>query len=284
LAIKEICSAKKNENLFIWLHYFDSHMPYYAPKEIISYYLKNKKEYFQKKHEKISDFLPKKDVQSGDINSKDELIYFMAAYFAALTYIDQEIGRLIKILKERGEYDDCMIVVTADHGENLDENGMLCGHNKLFDETTKVPLIIKFPGNLFKSQTYSYLVETADIYPTVLRQFDITPPEKIRGMNLVPYITGEIKTGKRFTIAEHSRNFQRSIRDDKWQLIEAIPAEEWVVSAKDEHNLKIADKLNLEGNVLLSRAEGSSKNYFFERPEVVSRLKKEVVSILERTK
>jgi arylsulfatase A-like enzyme len=277
-AINILSDAKQNDKLFIWLHYFDSHLTYSSPSKYVSYYLRQNEHRFNENIANVNLFALSRDIQD-ELYSRKELVDCLAAYHASLTYIDENIGKLIKYLEKSGEYDDCMIIIAADHGENLVENGIFCSHDKLFDETTKVPLIIKFPQNKYKGKTCGRLVELVDIYPTILAQFNIDHPENIRGVDLARYLTGEKYDGKTYVLSEHVGDFQRSIRNNKWQLIEAMPPAKWRVDEKNRS--KLALELNKEGDILLSRVKNDGINYASIYPEVVSDMKIKSEMILE---
>jgi hypothetical protein len=95
-------------------------------------------------------------------------------------------------------------------------------------------------------------------------------------------LSGEIDGGKNYAVTEHVGNFQRSIRDNKWQLIETMPTEKWLVKLNKKSRQKIADKIMREGNILLIRNEDNKKNRILDYPQEALRLKKEYENILAR--
>ena len=245
-----------------------------------NYYKNNKKQYLDRcKNIDRSTLAEESRDEAFDI---DELVHLMAAYHGAISFIDEKIGRLMDELKQRGEYDNAMIILTADHGENLTENGAFVAHNKLFDETTKVPLMIKFPANQFKGQTCPQQVELADIYPTILNYYKIPLPGPIRGSDLMPYLTGEKKLGKPYAVSEHVGKFQRSIRDGQWQFIETIPPDKWRVKDEEDCRLEIGRRLKIEGDVLLISRENNRNNHLNDHRQEALRLKKEADRICQK--
>ena len=119
-------------------------------------------------------------------------------YDGEIRYTDEEfIGPLIASLKETGLYDRTMIIFTSDHGEEFFEHhGWGHGHS-LYDESLKVPLIIKFPESRFSGLRIHDIVSLVDIFPTVLEETGIDfSTLNIDGRSLFPFSFPIIK-GKR---------------------------------------------------------------------------------------
>ncbi|HPO15617.1 MAG TPA: sulfatase-like hydrolase/transferase [Candidatus Hydrogenedentes bacterium] len=108
----------------------------------------------------------------------------MAYYYANITHIDDQVGKMVRILKDKGLYGQTMIIFTSDHGEYLGYHHMLLKGNFLYDPLAKVPLIIKFPHSLHKGTTSQALVNTTDAAPTILAQTGCPIPQCMRGLNL----------------------------------------------------------------------------------------------------
>ena len=92
-------------------------------------------------------------------------------YDAAIAYIDGEVGKLLKSLKDRGAYDESLIIVLSDHGESLYERDFWGHGSKVYEETTQVPLIVKFPASLGLKGRVEGVVELAGVFPTLLDLF-----------------------------------------------------------------------------------------------------------------
>lgn len=110
-------------------------------------------------------------------------------YAAAISFLDAQIGRLLDLLDELKLWDNTAVILTSDHGMHLGEKGFW---NKwsLYDESTRVPLIISDPAipRHHRGRHYRYPVELLDIFPTVMDMFPyiIHCPPNRRGLRLLP--------------------------------------------------------------------------------------------------
>jgi len=108
----------------------------------------------------------------------------MAYYYACITQIDDEVGRMIKILKDKGIYDNTIIIYTSDHGEHLGYHHQLLKGGYLYESIMKVPLIIKYPNGQYAGTEYRKLVSNIDLAPTILNIAGLEPPKTMSGYNL----------------------------------------------------------------------------------------------------
>ena len=113
-----------------------------------------------------------------------------ALYNGEVSYLDAQIGRLDDGLAARGERDDLVLVVTADHGEEFLEHGGFEHGHTLYDELVRVPMVIRAPGQLAPA-----VVETPvrhiDLAPTLCELCDLPLPEQFLGRSLVSLAGGE---------------------------------------------------------------------------------------------
>lgn len=108
----------------------------------------------------------------------------MAHYYATITHLDHEVGRMLGLLRQRGLYDDTLIVFTADHGEYLGFHHLLLKDGPMYDPVVKVPLLVKFPGRQRVGETSDALVSLIDVAPTVLAACGLTPSTPLPGTDL----------------------------------------------------------------------------------------------------
>ena len=114
----------------------------------------------------------------------------MACYYAAIEQIDEQVGRMVRILKEKGLYDDTMIVYTSDHGEYMGFHHMLLKGNYMYDPLVRVPLVIKYPSRMaaektgLAGQASDRLVSNVALAPPLLAAAGIAAPAAMSGRNL----------------------------------------------------------------------------------------------------
>lgn len=116
-----------------------------------------------------------------------------ARYDAGVAYMDAQLGRLFRRLRELDLEDHTVVVLTSDHGESLGEHG-LQGHGYPYDDNILVPLIIATPGREGAGETVQTQVRSMDITPTLLELAGLPPLEGIDGQSLVPLMRGEEST------------------------------------------------------------------------------------------
>ncbi|MFH2107980.1 MAG: sulfatase [Chrysiogenia bacterium] len=113
----------------------------------------------------------------------NELQEVTDGYDSSIAWVDSEFGKILSLLKGKKLYDDSMIIFLADHGEALGEHGIMGHGSTVYDETTRVPLIVKYPKNLNLKGRVHQLVELADIFPTIAALFG--QQLKLDGRNLL---------------------------------------------------------------------------------------------------
>jgi len=185
-AINWIGQSKKSP-FYIWLVYFDPHDPYIPPNEFKGVYTKSEKFSRDRRAEKIH-------MKTSPIPPEHRQ-FLINAYDEEIRYFDYELGRLLKWLKNSGNYNDTLIVFTADHGEELGDNGHRWDHSQLLSqEEIWIPLLIKMPQQ--ENQTIKEeAVQNIDIYPTLVEYFSRSQLpsfyKTLEGKSLLPLMRGE---------------------------------------------------------------------------------------------
>ncbi len=109
-------------------------------------------------------------------------------YDAEIAYLDHEMGRLFARLKAQGQYDDTVIVISADHGELFGEHGLANHFKALSEEEIHVPLVLRYPARLPGGTRVSPLVQMSDVLPTVLELLGLTSVPEMDGQSLMPLV------------------------------------------------------------------------------------------------
>lgn len=113
-----------------------------------------------------------------------------AVYYGMIAEVDAQIGRLMAFLKERGDYDDTLIVVTSDHGELLGDH-YLFGKLGWYDGAYRIPLIVKPPRPPVFGRV-DVMTEAVDVAPTILQAIGVAKPPAMNGRSLLPFLHGEM--------------------------------------------------------------------------------------------
>jgi arylsulfatase A-like enzyme len=120
--------------------------------------------------------------------SKAEAKEVIRAYLASISWVDWNIGRVIVELDKLGLRENTIIVFVADHGYQLGEKGKWSKAGSLFEMGTRVPLIISAPVVKGNGQSCSRIVESLDIYPTLVEMCGLPKQTEIEGASLVPLL------------------------------------------------------------------------------------------------
>jgi len=128
--------------------------------------------------------------------SRSDLAVWRDLYLGEVAYADYHLGRLIDWLERTGQLDRTMVIVVADHGENLGEHGLLNHQYCVFDALLRVPLVIRYPRLFPRGGRVSGQVQTLDLFKTVLEVAGTEPPASasrslLPGNESRPYVVAE---------------------------------------------------------------------------------------------
>ncbi len=136
-------------------------------------------------------------------------------YYACISSIDHHIGRIIQTLKDRGEFENTIIVFSSDHGLAVGSHGLF-GKQSLYEHSMESPLIFSGPGIPHgRSDAFAYLF---DIFPTVCDLTGVSIPGSVEGKSLAPIIAGKSDFVRDEVFLAY-RNVMRAVREGDWKLI-----------------------------------------------------------------
>ena len=188
-----------DDPLFLFLMHLICHAPYiHGPREINTRFLENPVEGLPVDRDGL---LPYEDPAWGpydemsfwrdfDLDDPEHLEHLIALYDGSIYYADQIFGRLIDKLVRKGLYEDSLIILTSDHGQEFYEHGGT-QHGRMFVEHLQVPLIVKFPGNAFAGRVINDPARLIDIHPTIFGVLGIEIDHPIQGLSLLPLLDGQ---------------------------------------------------------------------------------------------
>jgi arylsulfatase A-like enzyme len=115
----------------------------------------------------------------------------MAAYYASIEMIDDQVGRVLDALERTGQRENTLVIFTSDHGEMLGDHGLFAKGCRFYEGAVHVPLLFSWPARFRPGLRSSALVELTDIVPTLLDAVGIPPPDSVQGQSLLRILTGE---------------------------------------------------------------------------------------------
>ena len=222
---------------FLFLHTYEVHHPYEPSAEHLALV---GDDYEGELPEHISiDLLREINQKKAAIDEAD-LEHIKRTYDGEIRSMDEAFGVLVETLREQGLYDDTLVVLTSDHGEEFGEHGVVGWHSHtLYDELLRVPLVLKLPGSRRAGIRVSSQVRSIDIAPTIVAALGVETPTDYTGVDLDPLI-GDTDRLDLVTISRMDRPPGRDIssyRTSEWKLarralfnLREDPAEHWDVA------------------------------------------------------
>lgn len=175
--------AHRHQDFFLWLHYFDPHLPYKPPRRFVQHMDIDDKMGYSLDITSLA--RPTMDL----FGTPEERAWARSLYDADVRFVDSQIGRFVASLKSSGIYDDALIVFAVDHGEEFwDHDGFEHGHT-LYQELVGVPLMFKLPG-AHTGHVVDDPVSGYDVTPTILDLCGLPPVDTPTGISIASVLHG----------------------------------------------------------------------------------------------
>jgi iduronate 2-sulfatase len=182
-------------------------------------------------------------------------------YHAAVSFMDAQLGLILKELDATGLAKDTIVILWGDHGWHLGDHGMWCKHTN-YEEAAHIPLIVVAPGMTTPNSRSAAMIETVDIYPTLAALAGLPSPSGVDGRSFVPALQ-DAALGHRnyvFHVYPRGERLGRAVRTNQFRLVEwkvpGAPADSAALELYDY----IADPLE-------------TKNIAADKPEIAARLR-----------
>lgn len=281
--------AQKSKPFFLAVGFSKPHLPFNAPTKYWDLYDRSKLELAEFTNNAANDYedfynygsefrnnydgMP----QEGDFSEElqRELIH---GYYACISYIDSQVGKIISALKQSGEYNNTIIVFWGDHGFHLGDHSMWGKHTN-FEQATRSPLIIKAPGYASDNATASP-TGLIDIFPTLCDLTGFETPADKDGKSLKPLLVNPDNDVNPFTLSRFSRGGYNgnALRSEQYRFVEWVKNEdikyqlfdyetdplEKINKAYMPEYQYLVDSLSVELNDYLLNIMGSDFNFGFE--------------------
>jgi len=230
--ISEWAVNKLNEDhekpFFMAVGFVRPHVPYTAPKEYFDLYNLDDIVIPEVPDDEMSDIpnmgksIAYGTIKTGDhyavVNLSDtywkEMVY---GYLACISFVDDQAGKVIDALENSKYADNTIVVLWSDHGQHLGEKKHW-RKQALWEESTKVPLLFKVPGQNSNGLKSQRVVSLLDIYPTLVELCDLPEVNSLQGESLVPLINNPELEQERFVLSTwYYKN--HAVRSDNWRYI-----------------------------------------------------------------
>ena len=188
MKIPPVFGVRKDQPFFMAVGFYRPHCPFVAPQKYFDMYpLKDIKlpEYRTDDWDNKPEAAKNNGKLFWGLNT-DESKEIVRAYYASISFIDAQVGKLLDGLEDLGLMDNTIIVFWSDQGYMLTQHGQW-EKQTLFEHTATQPLLIYAPG-MSKGTPCNKIVETIDIYPTLAELSGLTAPDDLDGRSLVPLL------------------------------------------------------------------------------------------------
>ena len=194
LAIKLLDDFARDDSrrFLLWVHYFDPHSPYAPPSE------------FAVPKDQEVDLTGKS--LTDQVTTHEALEKLNRSYRGEVQYADAQVGQLMAALDRLGLADSTALILTSDHGEGLGDHALIQHGKNLYSELVDVPLIVKAPG-ITSGQRLEGAAQLEDLFPTILQMLAVPVPGGGDGLDLLPWLKGEVAASPRFSAVGQRRPY-----------------------------------------------------------------------------
>lgn len=234
----EMMSQHKDQPFFLAVGFFRPHCPYIAPKKYFDMYPLNKVPLPEERDDDWSN-KPIAAMFTNPLNfglDKEKRREAIRAYYASITFMDAQVGRVMAALDSLKLTDNTIIVFWSDHGYTYGQHGQWFKQT-LFEPAARTPLMISVPG-MAKGKASGRTVELLDVYPTLAALCGLKAPENLQGSSLVPLLKNPGAKWDKAAYTQVERNPNpgaphikkkvtgRSVRTERWRYTEWNEGEE----------------------------------------------------------
>ncbi len=164
----------------------------------------------------------KSPVQSmpDEIRTPDDFKQLVDGYDGAIRFMDEQIGRILDLLRTKGVYEETLIIISADHGEAMGEFGVYGDHVCAAESVNRIPMILRGPGIPQEGGARRDLICNVDLPPTLCEQLEIPIPDGWDGRSFAGLLSGMPYDGRDQLVWSHGLySVQRAVRTARWNFL-----------------------------------------------------------------
>ena len=215
-------AVNEGRPFFTWASFHDPHPPYAVPEPWASMYDPDDMDPGERVEGELDDMPPHhRMTQDPDANwsvyqetpfgnhgfqchrhDREQLTKDMAVYYGMISFMDQEIGRILDKLDELGVADNTIVVFSTDHGHFLGQHGLIAKGGFQYEDGIKLPFVVRWPNRVAAGATCDAIQGLVDLPLTFLAACGLAAPAWMQGVNQLPVWTGQQEKAKDFEICE----------------------------------------------------------------------------------
>jgi len=219
-----LLEQRRDDPFFIAVGFHKPHDPFIAPKKYFDLYVLESLKLPEDPPDRSPE--PAHVIGSGwkaefDQFTDRERREFMRAYYAGVSFMDAQLGKIMAAMDRLGLWQNTTVVFFGDHGYHLGQRGWW-NKNTLFELSARAPLIMATPGMKTKGTSCSRIVEFVDIYPTLADLHGLAAPGNLEGTSFRPLLNNPNRSWKKmaFTQVQRGKIAGRSVRTERWRYTE----------------------------------------------------------------
>lgn len=257
-------AAGQDRPFFLFLHFWDPHTPYLPPAPFSRmFYEGDERDPANRSMDPVWAFENFKWYFHEWMPGVTDIEFPKAQYDAEIAYMDACLAHVFARLRELDLVKDTLLILTADHGEELDEHGCWFDHHGLYEPNIRIPLLLRLPGRIPPGARVPGFARTVDITPTILDYAGLLDPAlRFEGASLRPLLEspGGVSRGTcdEVHLTENTWMKKRALRTHEWKLIVALEP--------DLHGFPRTELYHL------TEDPAEKRNVAKERPEAVREL------------
>jgi iduronate 2-sulfatase len=235
-AIRRLRGAKERGTpFFLAVGFLKPHLPFVAPQKYWDLY--ERESFAVAERQTAPEGAPSYAAQAGGelrnyrgipargVLPEEQQRTLIHGYYAAMSYMDAQVGRVLDELERLGLADKTIVVLWGDHGWHLGDHGMWCKHTN-YEQAARIPLVVSGPG-LPRGEVSRSLVETVDVYPTLAELAGLTVPLQVEGRSFAGVLREPDRPHREHVIHVYPRTMPergsvlgRAIRTERYRLVE----------------------------------------------------------------
>ncbi|GIP02429.1 MULTISPECIES: sulfatase [Paenibacillus] len=225
------------DNWMLYVNFWDPHTPYRAPQSLGNPFEHDplpewlSEDVLQEHQKKVgphgvneinmynSDVSPDYPRHPGEIRTMEDLRTMVDGYDCGIRHMDEHIGAIFELLESKGVMDDLIVIITADHGENMGELGIYGEHGTADQGTCRIPMIIRGPG-IMQGISDRNLHYHLDLLPTMAEYMNVAPARSWDGVSYAETLRSGRESGREYLVVSQCAHVcQRSVRFGDWLYI-----------------------------------------------------------------